>query len=212
MVVAIDGPAGVGKSSLAVRIAEGFDFFNLNSGSFYRAVAVKVLDAGAADKDENLITEIADTAVLDIVAGRIHLDGKDIENRLRTDEVDHWSSVLSTIVPLRHAVNRHIRRIAASMDIVAEGRDMTSVVFPDAEVKIYLDADPSVRAKRRYEQGTSGQSLEELETSIRIRDERDKNKKEGSLTIAEGALVIDTSALTLDQVYEKVGGLINTYL
>ena len=212
MVVAIDGPAGVGKSSLASRIAEGFGFFNLNSGSFYRAMAVRALDAGVDISDENAVAEMADSAKFDIIEGRLYMDGNDMENRLRTDEVDHWSSVVSTIVPLRHAVNRHLRTLAKSMDLVAEGRDMTTVVFPDAEVKIYLDADPSVRAKRRFEQGTSGRSLEELERSIRIRDERDKNKKEGSLVIAEGALVMDTSALTLDQVYEKVTGLINTYL
>ena len=212
MVVAIDGPAGVGKSSLAERVAREFGFFNLNSGSFYRAMVLKVLDDGVDAEDERAVIDAAGRARLDIVGGRLHLDGRDVENRLRTDQVDRWSSIISTIVPVRHIVNENLRRIAGEMNLVAEGRDMTTVVFPDAEVKIYLEADPSVRARRRFDQGTSDQSLAEIEASIRERDDRDSRKKEGSLAIAEDAEVLDTSALTLDEVYEKVSGLIKTYL
>ena len=212
MVVAIDGPAGVGKSSLADRVAEGFGFFNLNSGAFYRAMVLKVLDEGVDAEDRDAVIAAAGTADLDIVDGRLHLDGKDVEGRLRTDMVDRWSSIISTIVPVRRIVNRHLRRIAEGMDLVAEGRDMTTIVFPDAEVKVFLDADPSVRARRRFDQGTSDQSLEELEASIRERDERDRNKDEGSLTVADGAVVLDTSSLTLNEVYERVSGLIKTHL
>lgn len=212
MVVAIDGPAGVGKSSIAAHVARVFGFFNLNSGSFYRAMVVKVLDEGVDAEDEQAVIEAAYRAELDIIDGRLYLDGSDVEGRLRTDMVDRWSSIISTIVPVRHIVNEHLRRIAGTINLVAEGRDMTTVVFPDAEVKIYLDADPSVRAERRFEQGTSTLSLKELEASIRERDERDSNKKEGSLTVAKDALVLDTSILTLNEVYEKVTGLIKTYL
>jgi cytidylate kinase len=212
MVVAIDGPAGVGKSTVAAWVSETFGFFNLNSGSFYRAMVVKVLDLGIDPADRKSVVPAAEKAELDITGGRLTLDGVDVESRLRTDEVDRWSSIISTIVPVRHIVNRHLRRIAGTMNLVAEGRDMTTVVFPDAEVKIYLEADPAVRARRRFSQGTSTQNLDELEQSIRERDLRDRNKEEGSLLIAEDAVVLDTSALTLAQVYEKVARLITTYL
>lgn len=212
MVVAIDGPAGVGKSSVAAWVAREFGFFNLNSGAFYRAVALKVLDEKVNPENRNAVISVAREVVLDIIGGRLHMNGSDVESRLRTDEVDRASSVVSTIVEVRHLVNQHIRRVAGKVNIVAEGRDMTTVVFPDAEVKIYLDAHPSVRARRRFVQGTSAMSLAELEQTIMERDNRDRNKVEGSLKISDEAVVLDTSTLTLDKVCEKVSGLIKTYL
>jgi cytidylate kinase len=212
MVVAIDGPAGVGKSTVAGWISETFGFFNLNSGSFYRAMVVKVLDEGVDKQDEKAVIKAAGEAELELLDGKLYLDGKAVEQRLRTPEVDRWSSIISSIVEVRHIVNRHLRRIGGSIDLVAEGRDMTTVVFPDAEVKIYLDAGVSVRARRRFEQGSDSRSLEEIEKSIIERDDRDRNKKEGSLLIADDAEVLDTSTLTLAQVYEKVSGLIKAYL
>ncbi len=212
MVVAIDGPAGVGKSTVALWIAETFGFFNLNSGAFYRAMVVKALDSKIDVHNEPAVISSCDSAELDIVKGHLFLDGVNVEKRLRTHEVDQWSSIISTIVPVRHIVNRHLRRIAGTINLVAEGRDMTTVVFPDAEVKIYLEANASVRARRRFDQGLSSRSLEEIEADIRERDHRDKNKKEGSLLIADDALVLDSSTLTLNQVYEKVSGLIKAYL
>ena len=212
MVVAIDGPAGVGKSSVANWIAEKFDFFNLNSGSFYRAVVIKVLDTGVDTGNERAVVSAAGTAQIDIVDGKLYLDGKDIENRLRTAEVDRFSSIFSSIVEVRHIVNKHLRRIGGSINLVAEGRDMTTVVFPDAELKIYLEAPASVRAERRFDQGMTSQSLVEIENSILERDHRDRNKKEGSLFIAGDAVVIDTSILTFPEVCEKVTGLIKAYL
>ncbi len=212
MVVAIDGPAGVGKSSVAQWVSESFGFFNLNSGSFYRAAAVKVLDSGVDTLNEKAVVDAVKTAAFDIVEKRLFLDGADVEARLRTPEVDKASSVFSSIVDVRHIINGHLRRIASAINLVAEGRDMTTVVFPNAEVKIYLDASVSVRAMRRFNQGSSTQSLKEIELSIGERDHRDRNKKEGSLLIADDAVVLDTSTLTLAEVYEKVTGLIKAYL
>jgi len=212
MVVAIDGPAGVGKSSIARWISEHFGFFNLNSGAFYRAAAVKVLDAGINFDDESAVIAEVKKAELDIIGNRLFLDGKDVEHLLRTSRVDTASSIVSTIVEVRHIINNHLRRISGTIDLVAEGRDMTTVVFPDAELKIYLDAGVSVRAERRFRQGSSSQTLAEIEKSISERDHRDRNKKEGSLLIADDAVVLDTSTLTLAEVYEKVSGLIKAYL
>jgi len=212
MVVAIDGPAGVGKSSVAEWISDKFGFFNLNSGSFYRAAAVRVLDNRISPDNENAVIASIESAELEIVDNHLQLDGVSIEDRLRTPQVDLTSSVISAIVEVRHIINNHLRRISGTINLVAEGRDMTTVVFPDADVKIYLDASVSVRAKRRFEQSDGSQTLSAIEESIIKRDHRDRNKKEGSLFIADDAIVLDTSTLTLAQVYEKVTGLIKTYL
>ena len=204
MVMAIDGPAGAGKSSLAQMIAERHNLFNLNSGSFYRAVAVKILDDNLTHASEDQIIAVAESVSLEIVDDKLHLDGHCIEDRLRNDQIDHWSSVISAIGRVRHAVNGHLRRVAENISLVAEGRDMTTVVFPDAEFKIFLTASPEIRARRRYEQGTSSMSLMEIERNIRIRDQRDSNKTEGSLRIARNAKVLDSTDLTLIEVCAMV--------
>ena len=211
MVVAIDGPAGVGKSTLARLLSEGHNLFNLNSGLFYRAIAVKILDEEIQNGPEGKLIQIANNADLRIVQEKLYLDGQNVENRLRNDRIDHWSSVISTIIPIRDAVNSHLRRIAHGLSLVAEGRDMTTVVFPDAEIKIYLTADPKVRAMRRYSEGTSRLSLAEIEKSMHERDRRDMNKEQGSLQIAKNSLVLDTSLLTINEVYEKVSAEIRIF-
>ena len=208
MIVAMDGPAGVGKSSIASRIAADWNFFNLNSGSFYRAVTLKSLEQNLSLDQENEIIKTAESCRIEIRDFRLYLDGRDVENDLHSDRVDAMVAQVSAIVPVRHIVNDKIREISRSMDIVAEGRDMTTVVFPHAEVKIFLDASPEVRARRRFNQGVSQLSYEEILEGIRKRDIIDRNKKEGSLKISEDALYLDTSALTLDQVCEKVSGKI----
>ena len=202
------GRRGVGKSSLAKRIAEEKNIFNLNSGAFYRAIAVKILDLNKQHAPEEEVIKTANETQLDIIRGLLYLDGEEVESRLRSDLADHWSSVVSAIVPVRHAVNRQLRRIARGMSLVAEGRDMTTVVFPSAEVKIYLTASLEVRARRRFDQKTSEMSLSQIGKIMRDRDYRDSHKEEGSLTIAKDAIVLDTSSLTLDEVYNRVIKLI----
>ena len=212
MIVAIDGPAGVGKSTVAQSVADRFGFFNLNSGNFYRAVALKALDRGIAPESEKELSALAASLDLDIIGGRLHLDGTDVEDELHTDRVDRVVSPVSACVPVRHIVNDHIRRITAGMNVVAEGRDMTSVVFPHGEVKFFLDASPLARAQRRFRQGVSELSLEEIRRNIEERDRKDRNKKEGSLKITEDAEYLDTSDLTLDQVCERVFDKIKEYI
>jgi len=212
MVVAIDGPAGAGKSSLARSVAKSFGFLNLNSGAFYRAIAVKIHNSGLDIENIPEVISAAKIARIELNGESIYLDGENIDGCLRTDLVDRWSSIISTVVPIRRIVNQQLRQISTSIDIVAEGRDMTTVVFPNAELKIYLEATPRIRAQRRFAQGTSSQSIEELELSLWERDNRDKTKIEGSLKIAEDAVVIDSSDLTLEEVYERVKGLIDARL
>lgn len=204
MIVAIDGPAGVGKSSLARRIAEDAGFFYLNSGEFYRAVTFSVLQQGLPPEESLGVLGAARALSLEIEEGRLVVDGVPRDRELHTDAVDSWVAKHSAIVEVRKVINEHLRRIGGLMDIVAEGRDVTTVVFPGAEVKVFLDAAVEVRARRRYEQGTSGQTLEELRESIKARDEIDRNKSFGGLKIAPDAIYLDTSDLTIDEVCDKV--------
>lgn len=202
MVVAIDGPAGCGKSTVAKILAERLHLTFLNSGSFYRGITLALLRAGIDLKDEQKVLDFARGLNLDYVNSHLFLEGEDVEDLLHTDQVDAHAAQVSAIVPLRHIVNEKIREVTKSLNIVCEGRDMTTVVFPNAEHKFYLDASIDVQAQRRFDQGVSDLSLEEIKESIRKRDEIDKNKVEGALKIAPDALYIDTSHLTIEEVCE----------
>jgi cytidylate kinase len=205
MVVALDGPAGAGKSSVARRVAEQAGFAWLNSGSFYRAVTWAVLDAGGDPADRATVVRIARTTLLSLDGeGGVTADGKTVEHLLRSDAVDEWVARHSAIGEVRAAVNRRLRDIAAARDVVVDGRDIATVVFPDAEVKVYLDADVATRARRRHAQGTSRMTLGEIERSISERDRFDRGKVEAPLTVAPGALLVDTSHLTIEEVCERV--------
>jgi cytidylate kinase len=160
------------------------------------------LRAGIRPDDNEKVLAFAKNAKIDYRGDRVILDGEDVTDGLRTDEIDRWSAPLSANVPVRHVVNDLIRSIAAGLNAVVEGRDMTTVVFPDAEHRFYLDASVQERARRRFDQGTSKLSLEEIQEAIARRDEIDRNKEEGSLTIAPGAVYIETSGLTINQVYD----------
>ena len=211
MIVALDGPAGVGKSSIASRIAKDWNFFNLNSGNFYRAVALLSLRKCIEVTEEEKIISLASECNIEIRDFRFFLNGSDIEEDLHSDAVDQIVAQISAIVPVRHIINEKIRTLSEKMDIVAEGRDMTTVVFPHAEVKFFIDASPEVRAERRFKQGVSDLSFEEILDGIRKRDIIDRNKKEGSLKISEDAIYLDTSSLTLGQVCEKVSDKIKEF-
>ena len=177
MIVAIDGPAGVGKSTISCKIAEENGFFNLNSGNFYRAITLYAIQNRVDITQEKLLIEAAGNCILTIEGGRLFLNNKDVEDQLHTDDVDAYVAQVSATVPVRHIVNERLRSIGNSIDLVAEGRDMTTVVFPQAEVKVFLDASPEIRAARRKKQGVSKKSLEEIIESIKARDMIDRNKK-----------------------------------
>jgi cytidylate kinase len=204
MVVAIDGPAGVGKSSIAVMLAQQSGFSYLNSGSFYRAYTWLHLSEGGKPEDLEQLLATARTYKIDIVDGRLHANGTDIEDHLHTALVDRHVAQISAYPPLREHVNEQLKRIAAALDVIVEGRDITTVVFPDAELKCYFDAEPEIRARRRYNQHPDEASFDEVLAQIIARDEIDRNKPVGSLQVAEDALYIDTSYLTMEQVCEKV--------
>lgn len=215
MIIAIDGPAGSGKSTIAKILADKLSFIFLNTGSFYRCVALALLRSRGSTQDgsgvllpdvsdEQQIINFASQVPLSWRDGNLFLGDEDVSGYLRSDAVEAIVAPLSAIVEVRHIVNIKIRFAAQGHNVICEGRDMTTVVFPDAEYKFYLDASVDSRAKRRFEQGTSSLSIEEIRSSIAARDEIDRNKKEGSLKIADDALYIDTSDLTIQDVCDMM--------
>ena len=204
MIIAMDGPAGTGKSTIASLVAKKLNITNLNSGSFYRALTMAILDNNIDFSDQEKTAEFCRKQKLEYVNSHLILNGFDVDAHLHDDRSSANAAQVSANVEIRHYVNDVMREITKSLDIVCEGRDMTTVVFPNAEYKFYLDASLDVQAERRFKQGVSKLSLEEIKESIRKRDEIDKNKAEGALKIAPDAHYIDTSNLTIDEVCEII--------
>ena len=216
MIVAVDGPAGSGKGTITKKIAEEMGFLNLDTGATYRCVALETYRNNLdIVKDEQKIIEIANKIDIEIdSSGKkdiILLNGEDVTSKIRTKEVTSIVSQVSSIIPVREKMVDVQRKLAKGKNVIVEGRDIGTVVFPNADLKIYLDASVEVRANRRFkeekEKGTNI-TYEEVLESIKQRDYNDIHKKFGALKKAEDAILIDTSNLSIDEVVEKVKGLI----
>lgn len=211
MIVAIDGPAGTGKSVLARMISENLGFYLLNTGLFYRALTYRILQLCPQDPlSYDKICKVAEESDYIEQEGKFLVNKEDVCPYLRTSEVDKYVSQISAIPAVRGILNKKMRAIKVD-NLVCEGRDTTTVVFPEADLKIYLDASIHVRALRRFNEKCSNLSLEEIEQNIAERDQRDKEKPVGSLRMAKGAVYIDSSDLTLKDVYERVKIKIQDY-
>jgi cytidylate kinase len=205
MIVAMDGPAGCGKSTIAKLLSERMGFLYVNSGNIYRALTWAALQKGLGLNDEAALISAASEVSVDYdKGGSILLDGTRLSTELRSAEVEAIVAQVSAIPEIRRIVNEIVRRLARGKDVVVEGRDMTTVVFPQAELKFFIDASTEERARRRFAQASSLMSYEEILANIKMRDAIDRNKKIGALKIAPDALYLDTSDLTIEAVYEKV--------
>jgi cytidylate kinase len=210
VVIAIDGPAGTGKSSVADYLAKKLNYTYINSGNLYRAITLACTERGVDTKSESAVLALAKGLSINYSGDSVFVDGADVTDRLHTALIDKLCSPLSAFVPVRGLVNDLIKSTAQSQNIIVEGRDMTTVVFPPADHRFFLDADIDVRAERRFIQQGEGQrqSQAEIKAAIAERDAGDKAKEVGSLRLAEGVTYIDTSHLTLTEVcviiYDKL--------
>ena len=199
MVIAIDGPAGAGKSTVAKAVASALGFTYLDTGAMYRCIALATLRGGGEPGDVAATTEIA-------LGERVLLDGEDVSAAIRSAEVSERASQVAADPVVRRAMVTQQRRLMATGDWVAEGRDIGTVVAPDAEVKVFLTADPVERARRRAAQlGVDPQLVLAEQT---LRDERDRTRADSPLRPAEGSIELDTTGLSLDDVVNRVIALI----
>lgn len=219
MIVAVDGPAGSGKGTVTKRIEEELGFLNLDTGATYRCVALQALRNGLNLRDEKEIIEIANN--IDIKIDNtgdkdiILLNGEDVSKEIRTKEVTSIVSQVSSIIPVREKMVEVQRKLAKGKNVIVEGRDIGTVVFPKAEIKIYLDATEEVRAKRRYDENIQkgiDMTYEEVLENVRMRDYNDMNKPYGALKKTKESIVIDSTNLTIEEVVEKIKEIISNYM
>lgn len=207
-IVTIDGPSGVGKSTVAKRVAERLGFSCLDTGAMYRAVALKASEVAVDLRDSALLSKLlSETAVGFSPTGRVLLDGRDVSELIRTEEISSLSSRLAKLREVREFLIGIQREIGQGGSLVAEGRDMGTYVFPRAKYKFYLDATVAERAKRRFLQsgrGDSETSLSDVESELRRRDRRDTLRAENPLRPAPDAVIIDTTQMSAEQVISSI--------
>jgi len=226
LIVAIDGPAGAGKSTVARALAQRFGLLNIESGAMYRAFALKALNSGVATGNAAALETLAHSTEVRLESGpdgnRVLLDGADVTAQLRTPRITAAASEVSIHPPIRRWLVTLQQALSDRGNVVMEGRDIGTVVFPHAPVKIFLDASPEKRGERRYEQTRNGESAgataiatqlpAKVLEEIRERDRRDRTRADSPLRPAPDAAIIDSTDLTLDQVIERAAALVEKYL
>jgi CMP/dCMP kinase len=207
-IITIDGPAASGKSTTARMIARLLDWQYLDTGAMYRAIGLAMLDAEINPADQFAVCKQLDQCTVDLGEGeppQVLLNGKDVSKRIRDTDVSQASSKVATLACVRAKLVEAQRRIGSNRPCVIEGRDTGTVVFPDAGLKIYLDAPARQRAKRRLnEMGDDRVSLTDVMREVEVRDERDRNRTHSPLVRADDAEVVNTGALTVEQQVRKV--------
>ena len=211
--IAIDGPAGAGKSTIASRLARKLGYVNLESGAMYRALALKAIDRDASFDDEAALLKLAQNARIQleptIGGNRALLDGREVSARIRERDVSEGASRVSVHPKVREWMVARQREMGAGGGVVMEGRDIGTEVFPDADLKIFLDADPVVREQRRMaQQKIKGNVAASVAADLRERDQRDRTRAASPLKAAADAVVINSSSMDEDEVLAQVEKLV----
>ena len=217
-VVAIDGPAGAGKSTLAAHLARRFGFLNLETGAMYRALALKAIESDLDFDEEAPLLELALYTKITLEpqreGNRVFVDGMDVSRRIRDTDVTSAASKVSVHPHLRAWMVQQQRALGQAGGVVMEGRDIGTAVFPDAEVKIFLDAAPEVRGNRRYRQAEPAPQVTEaaILQELQDRDYRDRNRAESPLRPASDAVILDSTSMTLEEVLTSAEEIVRNHL
>jgi cytidylate kinase len=217
LIIAIDGPAGVGKSTIASRLARKLGYVNLESGAMYRALALKAIEWDASFDDEEALLKMAQDSQIKLEStlggNRVLLNGKDISARIRERDVTEAASRVSVHPKVREWMVARQREMGIGGGVVMEGRDIGTKVFPDADLKIFLDADPVIREQRRLDQQrVKGAPAQTMAAELRERDRRDRTRAASPLEAAEDAVMVDSTKMSEDEVLNRVEELVEQRL
>jgi len=214
LVIAIDGPAGSGKSTIAARLAQKLGYVNLESGAMYRALALKALEQQVSADDPEALRRLADSTVIQLGpqpdGNRVLLDGRDVSQRIREGDVTLAASRVSTHPAVREVMVARQRDMGALGGVVMEGRDIGTAVFPHADVKVFLDADARIRAERRVAQNATHtpEEARRIVEDLVLRDQRDRTRAVSPLVAAPDAVIIDSTDLTIEEALARVEELV----
>jgi cytidylate kinase len=212
LIIAIDGPSGAGKGTIARAVAEKLGYRHVDSGAMYRAVGWKAVRDGVALDDEEAVAALARRSRIEVTSTDVGIDGADVTRAIRTPEIDRAAAAVARLPKVRTVLVEGQRQLGAGGAIVMEGRDIGTVVFPHADVKIYLDASPEERARRRASDPAHSGSpiaVADVATALSARDEIDRTRKASPLVVAADAIRIDTTSKPVDQVVAEVLAVIN---
>jgi cytidylate kinase/pantoate ligase/cytidylate kinase len=210
MIITLDGPAGAGKSSAARALAARLGWCYMDTGAMYRAVALTAVERGIPLDDSERIAALAEAIRIEFRDGRVTVDGRDVSVEIRTERITEATRPVADAPPVREAMKRIQRNMADGIDVVTEGRDQGSVVFPDAELKVFVTASPEERARRRHREELGrglATSLESVLASQSRRDDGDCSRPVGALRQAEGAVLLETDGLSADEVVQRLADM-----